>query len=46
LSLWAGQGAPLSRHRRLGCGAGEIVDALDAEWRAALRRLSASNLVE
>ena len=46
LSLWAGQGAPLLRNRPLGCGAGEIVDALDAEWRAALRGLSASSLVE
>jgi nitronate monooxygenase len=46
LSLWAGQGAPLTRNRRFGCGAAEIIDALDAEWRAALHRLSASNLVE
>lgn len=34
LSLWAGQGAPLIRNRRPGCGAAEIVGALDAEWRA------------
>jgi nitronate monooxygenase len=46
LSLWAGQGAPLIRDRRLGCGAAEIVDALDTEWRAALRQLSRSLAME
>jgi nitronate monooxygenase len=46
LSLWAGQGAPLSRNRPLGCGAAQIIDALDEEWRAALRRLYGANPVE
>ncbi|QGZ53513.1 NAD(P)H-dependent flavin oxidoreductase [Paraburkholderia acidiphila] len=36
LSLWSGQGAPLSRKREGGLGAGQIVEALDAEWRAVL----------
>ncbi|WP_321907415.1 nitronate monooxygenase [Paraburkholderia sp. J11-2] len=40
LSLWSGQGAPLSRAREDGLGAGQIVEALDAEWRAVLGKLS------
>lgn len=40
LSLWSGQGAPLSRMREDGLGAGQIVDALDAEWRAVLGKLT------
>ena len=42
LSLWSGQGAPLSRTRTRndGLGAGQIVEALDAEWRAVLGKLS------
>ncbi|WP_233878951.1 NAD(P)H-dependent flavin oxidoreductase [Paraburkholderia flagellata] len=40
LSLWSGQGAALSRSREDGLGAGQIVDALDAEWRAVLGKLS------
>lgn len=39
LSMWSGQGAPLSRTREAGLGAGQIVDALDAEWRALLSKL-------
>ncbi|WP_321894293.1 NAD(P)H-dependent flavin oxidoreductase [Paraburkholderia heleia] len=39
LSLWSGQGAPLSRTREAGLGAGQIVEALDAEWRALLSKL-------
>jgi nitronate monooxygenase len=39
LSLWSGQGAPLSRAREAGLGAAQLVDALDAEWRAALGKL-------
>jgi nitronate monooxygenase len=40
LSLWSGQGAPLSRAREEGLGAAQLVDALDAEWRAALAALT------
>jgi nitronate monooxygenase len=40
LSLWSGQGAPLSRTREAGLGAAQIVAALDAEWRAVLGKLS------
>ena len=40
LSLWSGQGAPLLRGRQAGCGAAELIDALDAEWRAASMRAS------
>ncbi|MEX3999659.1 NAD(P)H-dependent flavin oxidoreductase [Paraburkholderia sp. EG285A] len=39
LSLWSGQGAPLSRTREAGLGAAQIVAALDAEWRALLGKL-------
>ncbi|WP_322043759.1 nitronate monooxygenase [Paraburkholderia sp. J67] len=39
LSLWSGQGAPLSRVRHANMGAAQLVDALDAEWRATLRSL-------
>ncbi|WP_321841096.1 NAD(P)H-dependent flavin oxidoreductase [Paraburkholderia bannensis] len=41
LSLWSGQGAPLSRVREAGIDAAQLVAALDAEWRAALRSLHA-----
>ncbi|AJY05243.1 MULTISPECIES: NAD(P)H-dependent flavin oxidoreductase [Burkholderia] len=34
LSLWAGQGAPLTRRRDAALSAAQLVDALDAEWRA------------
>ncbi|WP_322031805.1 nitronate monooxygenase [Paraburkholderia sp. J76] len=40
LSLWSGQGAPLSRTREAGLGAGQIVEALDAEWRDVLGKLN------
>ncbi|WP_206950761.1 NAD(P)H-dependent flavin oxidoreductase [Trinickia acidisoli] len=46
LSLWAGQGAPLLRGRRPGCGTAELIDALDAEWRAASSRVSRAAQVE
>ncbi|MGN6316390.1 NAD(P)H-dependent flavin oxidoreductase [Trinickia sp.] len=46
LSLWAGQGAPLLRGRRAGCGAAELIDALAAEWHAASERVSRSIAVE
>ncbi|MBB2927208.1 NAD(P)H-dependent flavin oxidoreductase [Paraburkholderia silvatlantica] len=39
LSLWSGQGAPLSRRREAGLGARQIVEALDAEWRTLLGKL-------
>ncbi|MEM5449078.1 NAD(P)H-dependent flavin oxidoreductase [Paraburkholderia guartelaensis] len=39
LSLWSGQGAPLSRTREAGLGAAQIVAALDAEWRAVSGKL-------
>lgn len=42
LSLWSGQGAPLGRAREAGLGAAQLVDALDAEWRAALASLARS----
>ncbi|MBN3854284.1 nitronate monooxygenase [Paraburkholderia sp. Ac-20340] len=41
LSLWSGQGAPLSRVREAGIGAAQLVEAIDAEWRAALRSFHA-----
>ncbi|MGY6238951.1 NAD(P)H-dependent flavin oxidoreductase [Burkholderia ambifaria] len=34
LSLWAGQGAPLARRRDAALTTSQLVDALDAEWRA------------
>lgn len=34
LSLWAGQGAPLARRRGDALTTAQLVDALDAEWRA------------
>ncbi|WP_234744764.1 NAD(P)H-dependent flavin oxidoreductase [Burkholderia sp. WTPI3] len=34
LSLWAGQGAPLARHRDAALTTSQLVAALDAEWRA------------
>jgi nitronate monooxygenase len=40
LSLWSGQGAPLARGRRAGLAAAELIEALDAEWRAASRAVS------
>ncbi|MEM5318544.1 nitronate monooxygenase [Paraburkholderia sp. JHI869] len=40
LSLWSGQGAPLSRTREAGLGAAQIVAALDAEWRIVSGKLS------
>lgn len=40
LSLWSGQGAPLSRTREDGLGAAQIVEALDAECRGVLGKLS------
>ncbi|MGU7784519.1 NAD(P)H-dependent flavin oxidoreductase [Burkholderia sp. PU8-34] len=36
LSLWAGQGAPLARRRAHVLTTAQLVDALDAEWRAAV----------
>ncbi|AOK28419.1 MULTISPECIES: NAD(P)H-dependent flavin oxidoreductase [Burkholderia] len=36
LSLWSGQGAPLGRRRGAAQTAAQLVDALDAEWRAAI----------
>lgn len=39
LSLWSGQAAPLARKRREGLTVRELVDALDREWRAAVRRV-------
>lgn len=45
LSLWSGQGAPLSRAREVGLGAAQIVDALEREWRAALAAFSAFSVV-
>ncbi|KVA00734.1 nitronate monooxygenase [Burkholderia sp. AU19243] len=35
LSLWAGQGAPLTRRRAASLTTSQLVDALDTEWRAA-----------
>mgnify|MGYP001604395764 CR=1 FL=1 len=46
LSLWSGQGAPLLRTRREGCGVAEVIDALDAQWRAASARVSGLIAVE
>jgi nitronate monooxygenase len=46
LSLWSGQGAPLGKRRRPGIGAAELIDALDAEWRAAARAFSRFAAVE
>ncbi|RDU98314.1 NAD(P)H-dependent flavin oxidoreductase [Trinickia dinghuensis] len=46
LSLWSGQGAPLLRGRRAGCGTAELIDALDAEWRAASKAVSGFVTVE
>jgi len=40
LSLWSGQGAPLARAREADLGAAQLVDALDAEWRATLASLA------
>jgi nitronate monooxygenase len=40
LSLWSGQGAPLARSRAADLGAAQLVDALDAEWRATLVHLA------
>jgi nitronate monooxygenase len=40
LSLWSGQGAPLTRARAADLGAAQLVDALDAEWRATLVHLA------
>ncbi|KVZ14942.1 NAD(P)H-dependent flavin oxidoreductase [Burkholderia ubonensis] len=37
LSLWAGQGAPLARRRGDALTTSQLIDALDAEWRAAAR---------
>jgi nitronate monooxygenase len=34
LSLWAGQGVPLARRRAAALTTSQLVDALDAEWRA------------
>lgn len=45
LSLWSGQGAPLSRAREAGLGAAQLVEALDREWRAALASLAPSSSV-
>lgn len=39
LSLWAGQAAALGRARRAGLSVADLVAALDAEWRAASRRI-------
>ncbi|MEX3950208.1 NAD(P)H-dependent flavin oxidoreductase [Paraburkholderia sp. EG287B] len=44
LSLWSGQGAPLSRTREAGLGAAQIVAALDAESRALLGKLFSERL--
>jgi nitronate monooxygenase len=41
LSLWSGQGAPLSRARREGLGAAELMAQLEQEWRAATARIAA-----
>ncbi|MCQ8216321.1 nitronate monooxygenase [Burkholderia pseudomallei] len=38
LSLWSGQGAPLGKHRDGAQTTAQLIDALDAEWRAALSR--------
>lgn len=46
LSLWSGQGAALLRGRPAGCGAAELIDALDAEWRAASKRIAGCAAVE
>ncbi|MDY7807331.1 nitronate monooxygenase [Burkholderia stagnalis] len=35
LALWAGQGAPLTRRRGDALTTSQLIDALDAEWRAA-----------
>jgi nitronate monooxygenase len=40
LSLWSGQGAPLTRAREADLSAAQLVDALDAEWRATLGKLA------
>jgi nitronate monooxygenase len=42
LSMWSGQGAPLARLREENLGAAQLVDALDAELRAALVPFAAS----
>ncbi|MGG1945682.1 nitronate monooxygenase [Trinickia sp. NRRL B-1857] len=46
LSLWSGQGAPLLRGRRALGGAAELVDALDAEWRACANAVSRIGMTE
>ena len=46
LSLWSGQGAPLLRARRAMGGAAELIDALDAEWRAAAHAVSRIGMTE
>ena len=40
LSLWSGQGAPLSRARVADSSAAQVVEALDSEWRATLGTLA------
>lgn len=39
LSLWSGQGAPLGRTRGADLSVARLIDALDAEWRAAVLRM-------
>lgn len=41
LSLWAGQGAPLSRVRREAISAAELMTQIEREWRAATSQIAA-----